>query len=234
MEVNEIREYGKKLMELMMLDKPFVAVKLAKSKDEIPGGYEELPEEKRHCEMIQLARLERKKIYATVDKHLCKGGAYAIGVFRNPPEPLATGKLYVKLGNFKDEEAAKKTVEAIPRVEDEIYASVYAPLDEADFVPDSIVFIGEPLYALRLVQAMLYHKGGRFQADFSGIQSLCADAVAAVYTRKAPNMTLGCNGSRKYAGIKPGEVVVAFPPEKLKDIVEAIEHFRQVWTCGSH
>ncbi|NPA61969.1 MAG: DUF169 domain-containing protein [Methanococci archaeon] len=232
MDINEVRTYAKKLMELMMLDKPFVAVKLAKSEGEIPEGYETLEEERRHCEMIQLARLERKKLYATVDKHLCKGGAYAMGVFRNPPEPLATGKLYVKLGNFKDEEAAKKTVEAIPKVEEEIYATVYAPLDETDFVPDSIVFIGEPLYALRLVQAMLYHKGGRFQADFSGIQSLCADAVAAVYTRKAPNMTLGCNGSRKYAGIKPEEVVVAFPPEKLKDIVEAIEYFRQVWTCG--
>ena len=229
MDVNEIRENAKKLMELLGLDKPLVAVKLAKSQDEIPGGYETLEEEKRHCEMIQMARLERKKIYATVDKHLCKGGAYAIGVFKNPPEPLATGKLYVKLGNFKDEEAAKKTVDAIPKVEEEVYATVYAPLDETDFIPDSVVFIGEPLYALRLVQAILYHKGGRFQADFSGIQSLCADAVAAVYTRKAPNLTLGCNGSRKYAGIKPEEVVVAFPVEKLKDIVEALEHFKQVW-----
>ena len=78
MEVNEIRENAKKLMELMMLDKPFVAVKLAKSQDEIPEGYETLEEEKRHCEMFQMARLERKKIYATVDKHLCKGGAYEL------------------------------------------------------------------------------------------------------------------------------------------------------------
>ena len=229
MEVNEIRENAKKLMDLLGLDKPLVAVKLAKSQDEIPEGYEALAEEKRHCEMIQMARLERKKLYATADKHLCKGGAYAIGVFKNPPEPLATGKLYVKLGNYKDEEGAKKTVDAIPKVEEEVYATVYAPLDETDFIPDSVVFIGEPLYALRLVQAILYHKGGRFQADFAGIQSLCADAVAAVYTRKAPNLTLGCNGSRKYAGIKPEEVVVAFPVEKLKDIVEALEHFKQVW-----
>jgi len=229
MEVNEIRENAKKLMDLLGLDKPLVAVKLAKSQDEIPEGYEALAEEKRHCEMIQMARLERKKLYATADKHLCKGGAYAIGVFKNPPEPLATGKLYVKLGNYKDEEGAKKTVDAIPKVEDDIYASVYAPLDETDFIPDSIVFISLPKHALRLAQAVLYHNGGRFQADFAGIQSLCADAVAAVYTRKASNLTLGCNGSRKYAGIKPEEVVVAFPVEKLKDIVEALEHFKQVW-----
>ncbi|WP_456472641.1 DUF169 domain-containing protein [Methanocaldococcus sp.] len=231
MNVKEVRELGKKLMELMMLDKPFVAVKLAKSKEEVPEGYEEPEEPLRHCEMIQKARLERKKLYATNEKHLCKGGAYALGIFKNPPEPLATGKLYVKLGNYKDEEVAKKVVEAIPKVKEEIYATVYAPLDETDFIPDSIVFIGLPLYALRLVQALLYHQGVRFQADFAGIQSLCADAVAAVYTRKAPNMTLGCNGSRKYAEIKPEEVIVAFPVNKLKDVVEAIEKFRQIWSC---
>ncbi|WP_423792050.1 DUF169 domain-containing protein [Methanocaldococcus indicus] len=229
MEINEIRELAKKVMELLDLDTPLVGVKLAKNKDEIPSGYNEIEEEKRHCEMIQIARLERKKFYATVEKHLCKGGAYALGIFRNPPEPLATGKLYVKLGNYKDEEVAKKVVEAIPKVEEEIYATVYAPLDDIDFVPDSVLFIGVPKKALRLVQAILYHQGVRFQADFAGIQSLCADAVAGVYTRKAPNMTLGCNGSRKYAKIKDEELILAFPVSKLKDIVEALEHFKKVW-----
>ena len=229
MDINEIRENAKKLMDLLGLDKPLVAVKLAKSQDEIPEGYETLEEEKRHCEMIQMARLEGKKLYATADKHLCKGGAYAIGVFKNPPEPLATGKLYVKLGNYKDEEGAKKTVDAIPKVEEDIYATVYAPLDETDFIPDSIVFIGLPKHALRLVQAILYHNGGRFQADFAGIQSLCADAVAAVYTRKAPNLTLGCNGSRKYAKIEDSEMILSFQPSELENIIEALEHFKEVW-----
>ncbi len=229
MDINEVRTLGQKIMELLGEDKPLVAVKLAKSKDEIPAGYNEIDEQKRHCEMVQLARLEGKKFYATVDEHLCKGGAYALGIFKNPPEPLATGKLYVKLGNYKDEEVAKKVVDAIPKVEEEIYATVYAPLNETDFIPDAILFIGVPKKALRLVQAILYHNGVRFQADFAGIQSLCADAVAGVYTRKAPNMTLGCNGSRKYAKIKDEEAILSFPVSKLKDIVEALEHFKKVW-----
>ena len=227
MNIEEIREYGKKIMELLGLDKPLVAVKLAKSKDEIPEGYE-LPEEaKRHCEWIQAARLEGKKLYAPAEKHFCKGGAYAIGVLKKPPKILVTGKLYVNLGNFIDENVAKQVVDAIPKVKEDIYASVYAPLTETDFVPDSVVFIGCALHCLRLVQALLCHKGVRLHADFSGIQSLCGDAVAAVYLRKTPNMTLGCNGSRVNAGVKPDELIVAFPPERLEDIVKALEHFKK-------
>ena len=225
----EIKELGKKMEELMGLEYPAIAVKLVKSSDEIPEGYNELEEQARHCEMIQIARKEGKKFYATIDKHMCKGGAYAIGVLHDAPEPLATGKLYHKLGNFATEDGAVKTVGAIPKVKEQMYASVYAPLSDADFNPDSIVVITSPKKGLRLAQALLYKEGGRFQADFAGIQSLCADAVAAVKVRGVANATLGCNGSRKYAKIEDGEMIFSFPPSELENIIEALEHFKEVW-----
>ena len=225
----DVKELGKKLEELLGLEYPPVAVKLAKSKDEIPENYSEIENQVRHCEMVQIARKEGKKFYATLEKHLCKGGAYAIGILQNPPEPLATGKLYHKLGNFETEEAAIRTVEAIPRVKEEVYASVYSPLSDADFEPDSILVIATPKKGLRLVQALLYKEGGRFQGDFAGIQSLCADAVAAVKVRGVANATLGCNGSRKYARIEDGEMIFAFPPSDLENIVKALEHFKEIW-----
>ena len=224
-----IKELGKKLEKLLELEYPAVGVKLTKSKDEIPREYEELEEQIRHCEMIQIARKEGKKFYAPLDKHSCKGGAYAIGILQNPPEPLATGKLYYKLGNLESEEGAIKTVDAIPKVKEKIHASVYAPLSDADFDPDSIVVITSPKKGLRLVQALLYKKGGRFQADFAGIQSLCADAVAAVKVREVANATLGCNGSRKYAHIEDGEMIFAFPSSDLENIVIALDHFKELW-----
>jgi len=224
-----ISELGKKFEELLGLEHPAVAVKLAKSKEEIPEGYSEIEEPVRHCEMIQICRKENKKFYATVEKHSCKGGAYAMGILKNAPEPLATGKLYYKLGNFATEEGAVKTVEAIPKVKEEIYASVYSPLESCDFEPDVVVVITSPKRGLRITQALLYKEGGRFQADFAGIQSLCADAVAAVKVRGVANATLGCNGSRKYAKIEDGEMIFAFPPSELENMVEALEHFKEVW-----
>ena len=118
MEIQKIRELGSKLQEILALEKPATAVKLVKSKEEIPSDYKELENPIRHCEMIQTARTEGKKFYATIDKQACKGGAYAIGILQNPPEPLKTGVLYHNLGNFPTEEAAIKTVQAIPRVKE--------------------------------------------------------------------------------------------------------------------
>ncbi|WP_459201469.1 DUF169 domain-containing protein [Methanococcus sp. CF] len=229
MEIKKIQELGKKLQDILALEKPATAVKLAKSKEEIPEGYSEIEKPIRHCEMIQTARTEGKKFYATVEKQACKGGAYAIGILQNPPEPLKTGVLYHNLGNFPTEEAAIKTVQAIPRVKEAIYAGVYAPLNETDFEPDSIVVLVTPKQGLRLTQALNYAAGGRFQADFAGIQSLCADAVAAVKTRGVANATLGCNGSRAYAHIKDDELVFAFPISDLENVVSALEYFKEKW-----
>ncbi|ABR54845.1 protein of unknown function DUF169 [Methanococcus vannielii SB] len=229
MEIQKIKELGLKLQEILGLEKPATAVKLVKSKEEIPNNYTEVENPVRHCEMIQNARTYGKKFYATLEKQACKGGAYAIGILQNPPEALKTGALYYKLGNFETEEAAIKTVQAIPKVKELMYAGIYAPLTETDFEPDAIIVLVTPKKGLMLTQALNYSLGGRFQADFAGIQSLCADAVAAVKTRGVANLTLGCNGSRAYAHIKDEELVFSFPLSDLENVVNALEYFKEKW-----
>lgn len=104
-----------------------------------------------------------------------------------------------------------------------MYALIYAPLEEAEFDPDVIVLICNPAQAMKLAQALIYTLGGRVEADFSGIQSICADAVAGPFTRKRPNITLGCSGSRKYADIQPDEVIVGLNGENIGCVVNALE-----------
>ena len=86
-----------------------------------------------------------------------------------------------------------------------------------------------PKQALRVSQAYLRAKGGRISSDYSGIQSLCADAVVAVKERGVPNMTLGCSGSRKYAKVADEEVVIGIPPKNFVDIVDALKTFKGKW-----
>jgi len=220
----DYRKISEELKELLEMEGSPVAVRLVKN-EEISG---EKLEKKRHCEFIQDARLRGACGYATADEHLCRGGAAVLGLCRVPPQ-VADGSLYHKLGNYSTLEAAAETVEAVPAVKGEYHASVYAPLEEADFEPDAVVFILKPAQALRLSQAYLHYRGGRISGDYSGIQSLCADAVAAVRERGIPNMTMGCNGSRKYAGIRPEELAVGVPASDLEGIVEALRKFREKW-----
>lgn len=219
---------ARELIDLLGLKGSPVAVKLAKTESDIPAGYQKVPEKSRHCQFVQDARLKGMKGYATRTEHMCKGGAGVMGIEPLPPS-VADGSTYHKLGNFKTAEGALDTVAAIPKSSEAHYASVYSPLETAEFEPDVVVVVATPRQALRLTQAYLHATGGRMASDYSGIQSICADAVVAVKERSVPNMTLGCNGSRKNSGIAEDEVIMGIPPKNLAAIIEALKIFAEKW-----
>lgn len=214
-------ELSSKLKTLLNLKGSPVAVKLVTDRKEIPAGTPELKEKIRHCEMVQKAR-HGDVFYATKEQHACAGGAGALGIAETP-EKIKTGEFYFGLGRFSTLEAAKKTMESVPRTGKHFAASLYAPLEKAVFKPDVIVVIGNPKQLLKIAQSNIYHGGGRNMASFSGIQSLCADAVAAPYNTGELNATFGCDGSRKYAKIADEELVVGIPEAKLAALAEALE-----------
>ncbi|HTY91473.1 MAG TPA: DUF169 domain-containing protein [Methanocella sp.] len=214
-------EISSKLKTLLGLKGSPVAVRLIKEKSEIPAGVPELKEKIRHCEMVQKARAG-DVFYATKEQHACAGGAGAMGITETP-EKIRTGEFYFGLGRFKTLESAKKTMDAVPRTNKHFVASLYAPLEKATFVPDVVVVIGNPKQLLKIAQSNIYEKGGRNIVSFSGIQSVCADAVAQVYNTGEMNATFGCDGSRKFAKIADDELIVGIPAAKLAGVVEALE-----------
>ena len=76
---------------------------------------------------------------------------------------------------------------------------------------------------LKLAQATLAKVGGRIHPEFAGIQSICSDAAAHVLLTGKPNFSLGCDGSRKFSGIKDEEMVAGFPIELLEEVVAGVK-----------
>lgn len=221
-DVNGYDMVSEKIKENLGLTKSPVAIKFVLRKDDIPEGVKKLENGIRHCEMVQKAS-QGEIFYATAEEQTCKGGAAALGLME-PPEKVKTGEMYQSLGRFSSLGSAKRTMEEIPKIEHMMYALIYAPLEKATFDPDVIVIISNPAQAMKLAQAMVYTLGGRVEADFAGIQSICADAVAGPFTRKRPNITLGCSGSRKFADIQSDEVIVGMNGENIGCIVNALEN----------
>lgn len=221
-DVNGYDLVSDKLKEHLNLSKSPVAIKFVLREEDIPEGIKKIENGARHCELVQKAS-QGERFYATAEEQTCKGGASALGLME-APEKVKTGEMYQSLGRFSSLGSAKRTMEEIPKIEPMMYALVYAPLEEVEFDPDVIVMICNPAQAMKLAQAMIYTLGGRVEADFSGIQSICADAVAGPFTRKRPNITLGCSGSRKYANIQPDEVIVGLNGENIGCIVNALEN----------
>jgi uncharacterized protein (DUF169 family) len=200
-----------------------VAIGFATTKEEIPPGMPEIDKAIKHCMMVSLARNEGKIFYSTAEKHECQGGAYALGLKDLTPT-LKTGKFYFKLGKFASIAASKRTMSSVPHLPiGDTYATLYAPLEKTPFDPQVILIITNPWAMLKLAQSSLFRLGGRAHADFSGIQSVCSDAVAQTYLTGRPNFSLGCDGSRRFSGIVDDEMVMGFPAEMLPEIVDAVQ-----------
>ena len=204
-----------------------VAVGFATTKDEIPPEMPEVDKTIKHCMMVSLARNEGRIFYSPSDKHECYGGCFALGLKDLTPT-LKTGKFYYKLGKFASIASSKRTMDSVPHLPTgETYATMYAPLEKTPFTPQVILIVTNPWAMLKLAQSSLFRLGGRAHVEFSGIQSVCSDAVAQPYLTGKPNFSLGCDGSRRFSGIADDEMVMGFPAEMLPEIVDAVHIITQ-------
>ena len=200
-----------------------VALAFATTKEEIPMGMPEIDKAIKHCMMVSLARNEGRIFYSTAEKHECMGGAFALGLKDLTPT-LKSGQFYFKLGKFDSITSSKRTMDSVPHLPTgDTYATMYSPLEKTPFTPQVIIIITNPWAMLKLAQSSLFRLGGRAHAEFSGIQSVCSDAVAQTYLTGKPNFSLGCDGSRRFSGIADDEMVMGFPAEMLPEIVDAVK-----------
>ncbi|HXW99563.1 MAG TPA: DUF169 domain-containing protein, partial [Methanomicrobiales archaeon] len=121
-------EISESLKRVLSLAGSPVAIRLAKSREEVPAGIPEAKEVVRHCQMVNEARKEGAIFYAPSEKHLCNGGAWALGLREITPT-LRSGEFYFKLGKFGSMPACRRTMDQIPHLRTgETYATIYAPL----------------------------------------------------------------------------------------------------------
>jgi len=216
-------EASETLKKYLKLSGSPVAFRFAAKKEDIPAGMQELDKTIRHCSMVGLARKEGRIFYSTAVKHECNGGAWALGL-RELTESLRTGDFYYKLGKFESSAACKRTIDRVPHLQSlETYATLYAPLEKTPFDPQVVLIVASPWVMLKLAQSVLFRIGGRINAGFAGIQSVCSDACAQTYLNGQVNFSLGCDGSRKFSGIEDGEMVMGIPAELLPEITESLK-----------
>lgn len=223
-------EMSDKLVNLLGLNGKPIAVSLLKRSEDIPDDMEEIKDPLRYCQMLQKARYDGVVSFATSVKHSCKGGAAAIGL-EDYPENIKTGALYFeKLEKEVSLGVAKRVVDNMPRpAPGSTVATIVAPLDNTPTKPDVVIVIGNTLTARRIAQAVIYKRGGRMHSNFAGIQSTCADATGSPYITGEVNISIGCDGAAKNAGLNDDEMVVGIPGEMLGDIVTILAERAPGW-----
>ncbi|MDM7934727.1 MAG: DUF169 domain-containing protein [Methanothrix sp.] len=207
-----------------------VGVRLFRNEAEIPEDLEPVERPFRYCSMIQAARLRGESFLARADYHECKGGAAGLGLIECP-ENISSGSLYFdKLHKCETREIGASIVSSMPRIKAKSTIATYvAPLDKMVTNPDVVVFVGSPLQARRVVQAVMFKRGGRAAFDTAGIQSFCVDATAVPYLKGDVNVSLGCDGSARNAGLEDESVVVGIPFSMMEDICMVLSSQHKGW-----
>ena len=137
-----------------------VGVALFKREEDIPKDLESLERPFMYCQMIQTARLHGDSFLAHADYHECKLGGSSLGLV-NCPEEISSGSIYFdKLMKCNSEATGASIYEnMLHHQEGSIVATYVAPLDKMVVDPDVVIFVGTPIQARRITQAMIYRSG---------------------------------------------------------------------------
>ena len=120
-------------------------------------------------------------------------------------------------------EAGAKFEAALEKYDIGEYAHVVAgPLSRANFVPDTVLVYGNSAQVLRLLNAVLYKRGGSLKSDFSG-RGDCTDIVIKGRKSGEPQVILPCYGDRIFGMAGDDEMAFTFPFDRAEEIVEGLE-----------
>lgn len=180
----------------------------------------------RYCQALMRAG-EGNKIILTVKNLVCPAAAAAFG-FNSLVDKLQSGKMLEKMGLFKNKEAARRTMEAIPRLQLGRYERVIlSALDRIDYVPDVIVVESQVENIMWLALASYFDQGERLTFNSSIFQASCVDSTLVPFLTQTINTSLGCFGCREATNITSGEALAGIPRSKFDKIVINLELLSQ-------
>jgi uncharacterized protein (DUF169 family)/Pyruvate/2-oxoacid:ferredoxin oxidoreductase delta subunit len=217
------KEIAESLKNLLTLRWSPVAVKLLKPGEDIPENVVEPSAPLRHCQAITIAR-RGTSLYMPPSKHACPDGAAIMGLVPMSPK-LRSGELYLLFKKLPNIECAQKMIAARPEFAAGTYrATIVAPLEEATFEPDVVIFTIYPEQVMWLCCASSYGSGERHVFHTSGYNSTCADLTVQVMKSQKMNISFGCYGARAISDINDFEAYLSVPFSQIHSLVESLEN----------
>jgi uncharacterized protein (DUF169 family) len=169
------------------------------------------------CSFWRLAA-DGKSFYTVPENHFnCAVGAYTHNIPLSPArekETEQTLKMMFDLGYVKPEE-----VPQIPRLAKTPAAITYAPLGDAKFTPDVVLF------ACRPSAAMLLNEAAARAGIASGSPALGRPTCMALPAslQAGSILSLGCIGNRVYTGLGEDEMYFVVRGKELVALADALE-----------
>ena len=213
---------SRQLIELLNLRWSPVAVKLLKPGEAPPEKVYEPAAPLRHCQAITIAR-RGNSLYMPPKRHACPDGAAIMGLVPMS-EKLRSGELYLLFKKLPTLECAQKMIASREEFPAGSYAAtVLAPLEDAEYDPDVVIFTLYPEQMMWLCCAASYATGNRHCFHTSGYNSTCADLTVQVMKSQQMNISFGCYGARAISDINDFEAYLSVPFAQLETLVASLQ-----------
>ena len=180
----------------------------------------DLPEQKGTTCLLGRRGFEGLHIKADAEHITCDYGAGAIGVKKAHPT-IAAGQSYAGCGLYNSKSVAHAVVEDMHFLNHQVYGVEIGKLEDIE-QPDLVLVVCNTLQAMRIFQGYAYTYGTPKHVTFVGNQAMCGDMLAKPFYNNDINLSLFCEGARKYGGYGEGELGISMPAEMFHTVAYGV------------
>jgi len=228
--MNKWKEVSRKLNKFLLLSTYPIGIKLLKDETEFKNyKYLKRPEEEiALCQIFSYSRYYGWTMGCVKEDNICPLADIALG-FEKSFDLFKEGAFFI--GRYNEtKEAAKKTTASMPYIEDQKYSAIISgALHRIDYNPDFILIWGNSAQIMRLIQASLWKKGGRFSMS-TFCDGVCADMISKAYITGKMQVSFPCLGDRRFGLAKDSDLIASIPIELIEEILEGLEKTHKAGT----
>lgn len=216
-----MKTLARKLIEILNLENPPIAIKFVWQGEKIPEGFEFPNKKIRFCQAVMEAKWGRNIALSPLEMS-CGPGPASFGA--PIKEKVLRGETHFSLGLFEKPEAAVKCLGGNIKMMPGALAYVLASQLEKELIyPDVVLITLLPEQAMWICHTWSYKDGRHLKIELQTESNVCSGLAVASFLRNEIHIGLGCYGSRNATDIKREEMYVAIPGSTLVEAVEILE-----------
>jgi len=220
-------EKGETLNKLLRLHTRSLAVKLIPNGEDFPKRVHRPTRLLKHkvtiCQGITMARKYGWRVGLTSDDVCCVPALVAYGWAEKEPTMDEMMGLMLEASYAENAEAARRQIEAIPRLGKGEYAGlILSPLELTTWEADLVMIYSNAAQMMRLIHAATYYDGKPINSSFGGRAASCAEGIIRTFQSNECQVIIPGGGDRIFAMTGDDELAFTAPAQMIDQIIEGL------------